>query len=261
MNADDEKALVQLLAALRREGRQQSGLDPRLTPPDAPTAYRIAGKVADALGWPVVGWKIAATNARMQAALRSSEPIYGRVYDPNVVPSPASVAHSRQLSPIPEVEFVFRLTADLPPREEVYSEDEVADAVASLHPGLELAECRFIHDDAFPPLPAILADGSGNGTLVVGDAVEDWRSQPLSDQDVRLIRDGEVCRTGNAREAMGHPLKPLTWLANALSRTKVGLKEGQWVSTGTLTGMLRPKAGQTFVADFGAFGRVQATYE
>jgi 2-keto-4-pentenoate hydratase len=32
------------------------------------------------------------------------------------------------------------------------------------------------------------------------------------------------------------------------------------ISTGTLTGMLRPKPGETFVADFGPFGSVTATY-
>ena len=39
---------------------------------------------------------------------------------------------------------------------------------------------------------------------------------------------------------------PLTWLANELSRTGVGMKAGQMVSTGTLTGMLAPKPGETF---------------
>jgi 2-keto-4-pentenoate hydratase len=31
------------------------------------------------------------------------------------------------------------------------------------------------------------------------------------------------------------------------------------VSTGTLTGMLRPKAGETYVADFGPFGTASVT--
>ena len=51
-------------------------------------------------------------------------------------------------------------------------------------------------------------------------------------------------------------LVPLTWLANVLSRTGIGMK----ASTGTLTGMMRPKPGETYVADFGPFGRVTATY-
>ena len=32
------------------------------------------------------------------------------------------------------------------------------------------------------------------------------------------------------------------------------------ISAGTLTGMLRPKAGETYVANFGPFGSVTATF-
>ena len=53
---------------------------------------------------------------------------------------------------------------------------------------------------------------------------------------------------------------PLTWLANELSRTGIGLKAGQMISTGTLTGMLAPKTGETYVADFGAFGSVTISF-
>jgi 2-keto-4-pentenoate hydratase len=74
------------------------------------------------------------------------------------------------------------------------------------------------------------------------------------------VCDGVVRRKGTAAAALDHPMVPLTWLANELSRTGIGLKAGQMVSTGTLTGMLRPKAGETFVADFGPFGQATATY-
>jgi 2-keto-4-pentenoate hydratase len=67
-------------------------------------------------------------------------------------------------------------------------------------------------------------------------------------------------RKGRAAGLLDHPVVPLTWLVNELSRTGIGMKAGQMVSTGTLTGMLRPKAGQTFVGDFGPFGSVSATY-
>lgn len=54
-------------------------------------------------------------------------------------------------------------------------------------------------------------------------------------------------------------MAPLAWLANELSRAGIGMKSGQMISTGTLTGMLSPKAGETYVADFGAFGSVTLT--
>lgn len=254
-----KRELARLLATLRREGRQQSGLDPRLVPPDKAAAYRVAQMVAEELGWEIAGWKIAAMNEEMQKALRTDSPIYGRVFAPMVKASPISVAHATLCSPIPEVEYQARMGVDLPPRAKPYTEEEVTEAVASLHPGLELAECRFIHDEAFPPLSAILADGAGSGTIIYGPPIEDWQRSETTSQEVVLHCNGKPRRKGTAAAALGHPMLPLAWLANELSRTGIGLKAGQMISTGTLTGMLAPKPGETCVADFGPFGTVTLT--
>jgi len=260
MRTEDQEALARLLAGLRRDRRTQSGLAAELTPPDAATAYEVAAMVERALGRAVAGWKIAAFKPEMQAQLRADAPIYGRIYEGGVFRSPATVAHAEQCSPIPEAEFVATLGRDLPPRESAYTRDEVSDAIESFSPGIELAECRFVHDKAFPPLPAILADGAGGGGLVMGAPIPDWRERDLAGQEVTLSCRGEIRRRGSAAESLDHPIEPVLWLANALSKTGIGLRAGQVVSTGTLTGMLRPKAGETFVADFGPFGQVSATY-
>jgi 2-keto-4-pentenoate hydratase len=254
MNSSAQRDLARLLADLRRHGRQQSGLAPHLVPPDSATAYRIAGMVADELGWAVGGWKIAAFKEEMQKSLRTDSPIYGRTFF--VEPTPYTVAHSTLASPIPEVEYQAKLGADLPPRDKPYAVEEVTEAVASLHPGIELAECRFIHDTAFPPLPAILADGAGSGTIVYGPPIEDWKKRNVAGQEVTLSSNGRLRRKGTAAEALDHPMAPVAWLANELSRTGVGMKAGQMVSTGTLTGMLAPKPGEEYVANFGPFGKV-----
>ena len=258
MDMTVQRELARLLASLRRDGRQQSGLDPRLVPPDAATAYRVAAMVAEELGWTVGGWKIAAMKEEMQKALRTDQPIYGRVYF--LEPTPVTVTHAELASPIPEVEYQAMLGADLPPRDKPYTVEEVTDAVASLHPGLELAECRFIHDAAFPPLPAILADGAGSGTIVYGPAIEGWKTRDIASQEATLSSNGRLRRKGTAAAALDHPMVPLTWLANELSRTGGGLKAGQMVSTGTLTGMLAPQPGEDYVADFGAFGSVTLSF-
>jgi 2-keto-4-pentenoate hydratase len=260
MDLSAQRELAALLATLRRDGRQQSGLDPRLVPTDKAAAYRVAALVAEELGWAVGGWKIAAMKEEMQKALRTDQPIYGRVFCPFVKPSPVTVVHARLASPIPEVEYQAKLGADLPPRGKPYAVEEVADSVASLHPGLELAECRFIHDQAFPSLPAILADGAGSGTIVYGPAIDGWRTRDIAGQEATLCCNGRLRRKGTATAALDHPLVPLTWLANELSRTGIGLKAGQMISTGTLTGMLSPKPGETYVAEFGPFGSVTLTF-
>jgi len=254
MDTASQRELARLLAHLRRDGRQQSGLDPRLVPPDNAIAYHIAGMVAEELDWPVLGWKIAAAKEEMQKALRTDSPIYGRTFF--LREAPATFTHAKLVSPIPEVEYQARLGANLPPRDRPYTIEEVTDAVASLHPGVEMAECRFVHDAAFPPLPAILADGAGSGTIVYGPAIADWQRRDIAGQEVTLSSNGKLRRKGTAAAALDHPMVPLTWLANELSRTGVGMRAGQMVSTGTLTGMLAPKAGEVYVADFGPFGSV-----
>ncbi len=258
MDIQAQRELARLLASLRRDGRQQSGLATGLVPPDSATAYKIASLVAQELAWPVRGWKIAAMKEEMQKALRTDSPIYGRVYFTK--PTPFTVERAKLASPIPEVEYQAKLGIDLPPREKPYSVEEVTEAVASLHPGLELAECRFIHDTAFPPLPAILADGAGSGTIIYGPPIEDWRKRDIAGQEATLSSNGKLRRKGTAAAALDHPMVPLTWLANELSRTGVGMKAGEMVSTGTLTGMLAPKAGETYVADFGPFGSVEVAF-
>lgn len=260
MDSKKQRELVNLLVELRRGNRQQSGLDPSLVPPDPATAYRIAGMVAEALGWEVAGWKIAAFKEEMQRQLRTDAPIYGRVFSPLIQASPVTRIHADCCSPIPEVEFEVVLGADLPSRAKPYSVEEVGDAVASIHPGFELAECRFIPDTSFPPLPAILADGAGSGIIVYGPAIDNWQDADIARQEVKLFQNGELRRRGNARECIDHPVVPVTWLANELSRTGIGMKAGQMISSGTLTGMLSPKPGDTFIADFGPFGTVTAEY-
>jgi 2-keto-4-pentenoate hydratase len=249
-----------LLARLRRENRQQSGLDPRLVPENTETAYVIAGDVARELGWQVGGWKIAAMKEEMQRALRTDAPIYGRVYAKFIRPSPVTLERGALLRPLSEIEFAVKLGHDLPPRPQLYTQDEVANAVASVHPGMEIADCRFVQDAAFPPLPAILADGSGSGLIIYSEAILDWRNRDIAAQEAVLRINGMEKRRGKAAVAIEHPLVPLTWLANELSRTGVGMKAGEIVSTGTLTGMALARPGDEHIADYGLLGEVKVRF-
>ncbi|MGH1360743.1 MAG: 2-keto-4-pentenoate hydratase [Burkholderiaceae bacterium] len=252
--------LTKLLARLRMEHRQQSGLAEGLAPPDLDTAYQSAGLVAKELGWTVGGWKIAAIKQEMQLALRTDRPIYGRVYQQFISETPLTIDHTLLTGPLPEVEYQARLGKDLPPRDTPYSVREVTEAVASLHPGIEIGECRFVHDERFPPLTAILADGAGSGHLITGPQIDNWRERDIANQIATLSRNGDLKRQGSASAAIDHPMMPLTWLANELSRTGVGLKEGEIVSTGTLTGMIAARPGETYDADYGTFGSVRVSF-
>ena len=97
----------------------------------------------------------------------------------------------------------------------------------------------------------LAADGSGNGHYVLGPEIPDWRDGTLPGMEVTVEVDGVVRRRGSGAEVMGDPLLSLTWLANRLPRAGTHLRAGEWVSTGTASGMLAPRAGARVVARFG----------
>lgn len=250
--------LADILLAARRDGRQVRALPAHLVPADADAAYAVAAEVAERLGWAPLGWKIAGTNEVMRARLRMPEPILGRSFAP-LLESPARFTHAELLDPIIEAEFFFRLGADLPPRAEPWTEAEVAAAVAAVHAGVEVAECRF-PTDALPPFTAVLADGSGNGRYVLGPEIPDWQAADLAAMPVEVSVDGTLRRTGSGAEVMGHPLRALVWLANRLPRTGTHLRAGEWVSTGTATGMLAPRPGNRISVRFGTLAPIGISF-
>ena len=59
---------------------------------------------------------------------------------------------------------------------------------------------------------------------------------------------------------MGHPLEALTWFANHLSARGLTLEKGQFVTTGSATGVIPCPAACVAEADFGPLGKVTATF-
>ena len=260
MQPDTRQHLVDLLVAARCDGRQITDLPAELVPATDAEGYAVNAMAAASLGWAPLGWKIAATTPQMQRRLRTTEPIYGRTFQRFAVPSPARFHHAGLLDPIVECEFFFRLGHDLPPRQAHYGRGEIVDAVAAVHAGVEVAECRFPLD-RLPPMPAILADGAASGRYVIGDAFVDWRSCDFAAMPVSLSVNGTARRHGFGRDVMGDPVDALVWLANARSAFGCGLKRGELISTGTATGMLLARPGHAMRATFGDASSVDLTFD
>jgi len=193
--------LAGLLADARCAGRQIDQLPAYLLPTTADDAYAVNRRVAERLGWETLGWKIAGTTAAVREKLRVPGPIYGRTFRRFAVTSPVTLSHGALLDPLVESEFFVTLGLDLPSRTMPWTMADVIDAVASVHAGIEVAECRFPMA-ALPPLPAILADGSASGRYVYGDPIADWRAG-LAGIRVVLEVDGTARRHGSGAGVMG----------------------------------------------------------
>jgi 2-keto-4-pentenoate hydratase len=248
MTPASREALIEALVAARRDTALIHDLPPALVPATPEEAYAIQDAVSARLGWPTLGWKIAATTAETQARLRMTEPIMGRSFAPFLHPSPATLPYAALLEPIIEPEVFLRLGRDLPPRGAPWTRETVAEAVAAVHAGIEVAECRFPASN-LPPPNAILADGCANGRYVLGPEIP--RGADLATLPVSVEADGALRRRGSTAEAMGDPLNALAWLANRRNALGDALRAGQWISTGTCAGMLPARPGAHVVARFG----------
>src|SRR5438132_2205188 len=238
-----QQALADLLIEARRSVRKLETLPDDLVPETAASAYQINRIVAERLGWPPLGWKIAGTTVAVRGKLGLDGPIYGRTFRRFECRSPARFKAAELLDPLVECEFFVTLARDLPPRQAPWTLPEVTDAIAEVHAGIEVAECRY-RRGALPPLPAILADGSASGRYVFGDRIANWRDG-LALMRVRLEVDGVLRREGIGSDVMGDPLLPLLWLAEERRHWGDGLRAGETISTGSMTGMLPVRAGQS----------------
>src|SRR3546814_81857 len=157
-----------------------------------------------------------------------------------------------------ESEYAFRMAASLPAREKPYTREEVADAVATVHPAMEVAHTR-LEGGLELGARALIADHCANFAFVYGEGRPDWRDLDIAGQEVTLSQDGKQVASGSGSEVMGHPLTSLVWVANQLRKQGRGLKAGEFVTTGTCTGMSPAPVNCSLVADFGPLGQCRLT--
>ena len=170
--------------------------------------------------------------------------------------------------PLPDASKVFvgagsrlryRLTLFLPPRAQPYSVQEVLDAVATLHPAIEIPDSRFA-DFVSAGAPQIIADNACAHLFVLGaPATADWRALDLVEEKPVITLRGQRY-IGHGKNVLGDPRVALAWLANELSGLGVTLKAGQVVTTGTCHPPLPIQSGDLFAADFGLLGKVSVGF-
>src|SRR5207247_388976 len=72
--------------------------------------------------------------------------------------------------------------------------------------------------------------------------------------------NGAVVATNAGAEVMGNPLNSLAWVANHLGARGLALKAGDLVMSGSVSMLLRPKAGDTVRATFTRLGSVAVRF-
>src|SRR5207248_1593808 len=147
----------------------------------------------------------------------------------------------------------FRFERDMPAGKHSY--EDVAAAVSAFA-AIEIVDSRFRSHTAVSAQERN-ADFVTNGGFVRGPSATAWRALDLTNIAVTLAIGGQEIVKRNGGHAAGDPLLPAVALANDLPG---GIRAGQFVITGTYTGMTFAKPGQVVVAAFAGFGAVEVEF-
>jgi 2-keto-4-pentenoate hydratase len=236
-------------------------LPAEVRPATREAGYAIQARLEERSGFPLFGWKIAATSLAGQAHISVDGPLAGRLLRERVRDSGGRVPVGRNHMRVAEAEFAFRMATDLPPRPSLYEVADVLPAVASLHPAIEVPDSRF-EDFTTAGAAQLIADNACADYFVLGAAAPDvWRSIDLVQHRVTGHSVDNGLREGIGAHVLGDPREALVWLVNELSRLNLPLRAGQVVTTGTCLVPLPVRPGDHVVADFGVLGSVDAWLE
>jgi len=250
-----------LLWRLWQEGARVPALPDALRPATRAEGYAVQVLLEGRGAAPLYGWKIAATSSHGQAHIGVDGPLAGRLLAARVYDDGATLPFGANHMRVAEPEFAFRMARDLAPRETPYDVADVLDAVASLHPAIEVPDSRY-DDFASVGAAQLIADNACARDFVLGPAApEQWRTVDLASHRVAGTVAGKVTRESSGAQVLGDPRVALTWLANELSELGVTLAAGQVVTTGTCLTPLPVAPGDHVRGDFGELGSVSLRFD
>jgi 2-keto-4-pentenoate hydratase len=245
-------AAARMLMDARRTNVPIVDLPEELRPTSLEEAYFVQDKLSLVYG-EVGGWKVGAPTA-------DATPMFAPMPLAWIASDDALLRGENHRYRGLEAEIAFLMGQDLPPREAAYSRDEVVAAIASCHPAIEVLESGLADPRQASRL-SMIADLQMHGGFVFGPAYADWRSVDFSTERVTLAIDGVVRADRTGSNTSGDLMRLLPWLANEGAARTGGLKAGQWVTTGSWTGVEVATVASSVNAKFFTVGEVRLRFE
>jgi len=211
--------------------------------------YAIQDAVAARLNATVGGYKAIAP--------KDGEPTRGPLYASMIRATPTRFPAAAVRPCGIEGEVAFRFKTALPPRAAPYTREEVA-AAAEACAAIEVVAFRFA-DHSKKSVFERLADNNFNGGFVHAAPLADWRGLDLANLHVTLEVNGAVVDEHDGGHPTGDPLGVAVALANML-RGGPGIREGQFCTCGTYTGLRFLNPGDICVVRFDGLGEAQVGF-
>tara|TARA_Y100001970_G_C14143381_1_gene808470 strand:+ start:527 stop:1321 length:795 start_codon:yes stop_codon:yes gene_type:complete len=201
-------------------------------PSTAAEAVQIQLSLLDRIGLDASGYKAGFTNPPLLEKAGPDGPMAGVMFREFTVLSGGTLQRMDiGAGTLVEAEVGFRMGADLPAREREYTDVEVLASVDSAIVGIELAVPR-IADPLNQPMLHLAADNGAAMGFVAGPDIPEWKTRDLKSLDIELLFDGEIVSEGMPLSARCDEVWSLTWIVNHFSSRGVGIKAGDYMTTG-----------------------------
>jgi 2-keto-4-pentenoate hydratase len=211
----------------------------------------LGGRVEE--GARVVGWKVGCTSAAIRRQFGLTQPISGKLMEPDIHRDGADLPASRYVDCAVEPELVFRLGSDIDGEAD---EETVIRAIAGVSAGIELHNYRFWYGK--PTSQELIASNGIHAGLVLAEERPFPPNWDINSEEVSILVNGELKASGKCAEIMGGPLVSMKWLARHSSERGSRLRAGELVIPGSAVELVRVAAGDSIEARFSTLGSCHA---
>ena len=242
------EAAANYIMEARKTGRVMPSLPEEVRPTSRDEALAIQDAVVARLGGPG-GWKTAPPQP-------GHEPVFTPLPAAHVHPSQSALGDIWPFGPEIEVEIAVTLGRDLPRRPGGYARADIAAAIVSAHPAIEVIGSRFTDRKGIDPLTSI-ADLRSNVSTVVGPPLADWRGLEFAMVAMKLFFDGVEVAEVSGGHSTTEVLGALANLATQAMTRREHLRAGHVIITGARIKPVRlPRTVRSVVAKVAGLGRV-----
>ena len=207
---------------------------------------------------PIAGYKIAVTSQVIQELVGISHPCLGVIRGGSVQKAPANLPESNFSHVGIECEIAFTLKSHLDTVRGKQDRESVTTLIESCHPAFEVLDDRHADYSKMDGL-SLIADNCLCAGVVLGPAITDWQSLTLDELKGTLQINGKTVGQGVTRDALGHPLEGLAWIANTLAQQGKKLEAGMTVITGSIIATEFLSGGDTAVFEVERLGNTALT--
>ncbi|PID60097.1 MAG: hypothetical protein CSB44_11385 [Gammaproteobacteria bacterium] len=249
-------------AELSKARHRNTLLDTAFVPADIDEAYALQDAITRLQPKAPAGWKLGATSTAALELLALEEPFFGPLFDTwhHVTEGDGFILPTSTLPVAVETEVVLFFKDDVRAsdgEDDATLEARIRAAIAAAAPGFEIVGTRYDRGEHPEGLP-LVADFGGNVATVVGKPVRFEADTVHPAHGVSLSINDKPAITGHCdMNLTGNLMAMVMWFLRHERFQARGLRAGEFLFTGTCTGITPLAVGDTACADLGSLGSIR----